>query len=698
MKTLNRIFSATLFVVFSLAALNGWAIKADPRPSTIEQPDGSFITIRVHGDEFFNYTTTADGYIIAQKEDGFYYYADYNSGSLKISDARVNGPSVRSGAVLTKSVPASVASSIASRRRTEMQQDTFATRAIMANTPYPPNTLVLLVEFSDVKFQTPSSVLDAKLNSDNYTSGGNTGSVKQYYRDNSMGQYVPAFNVVGPITLNKPESFYGGNDSNGDDKNVRTMVVEACEIANSQVNFAQYDYDGDGFVDNLYIFYAGYSEASGAPANTIWPHQWAITTNPASPILDGVRVLTYACSSELSGSSGNVVEGIGAFCHEFGHTLGLMDFYNTENGEALTLRYLSLMDMGNYLNDSRTPPYLNAEEREMLGWMTIEGIGNGEKSLVSIDKNKAYRIDTANPGEYFLVEARNSATVWDSYLGYPGGLLIYHVDKSGNMVNGKTAADRWKNNTINTYTPHQCMHLVAAAAGDYGSLQYRGVPFFPGSSGMTAFTSTTNPGMVAWSGLAVGVNLMNISYDELDGIASFLVVNALEEDVVLGSVSVGQKDAYISWTTASSEISQWMVEWKKSTETDYSSQVSENKYFRFEGLTPNTEYNIRIASVIAPQEYGNYATTSFKTSATTAIFPAIGLSKSQFIVGESLVLRAINLPDSVSGIVWKLDGVIQNERITFLASGSYSLSCEITYTKNNTATTEIITRKLTVTQ
>ena len=98
-------------------------------------------------------------------------------------------------------------------------------------------------------------------------------------------------------------SYYGGNDSDGNDKNPRQMVIDACTQAfNNGVDFAQYDTDNDGYVDNVFIYYAGYNEAEGASANTVWPHRWTLAN--ANTTFNGKIVYDYACTSELKGKSG----------------------------------------------------------------------------------------------------------------------------------------------------------------------------------------------------------------------------------------------------------------------------------------------------------------------------------------------------------------------------------------------------------
>ena len=203
------------------------------------------------------------------------------------------------------------------------------------------------------------------LNKPGYSDNGATGSARDYYYDNSNGVFEPIFDVYGPIKLSQNMAYYGANDSSGNDKNPEQAVKEACQAIDNIVDFSNYDLDGDGEVDLVYMVYAGKGEADGGSSNTIWPHQWNLSSAGVNLILDGKTVDRYACGSELNGSGS--IDGLGTICHEFGHAMGLPDFYDTDydtNGQGRTLLDYSLMDSGSYNNDGWTPPYLNMEERK----------------------------------------------------------------------------------------------------------------------------------------------------------------------------------------------------------------------------------------------------------------------------------------------------------------------------------------------
>ncbi len=500
-----------IFIFCLLCSRALWAVMAYPYPIEIDLPDGSKLEIQRHGDEFFNYTTDRSGYIIAQKPDGYYYYANYDEqAKLNISNYRAGSRAARRSAVVPE-VNFRRAAQIRSERY-EASRDLIRANAKQAYEGRL-KTLVLLVAFQDKAFVSPTAHDDFNRLSNElgYSDNGATGSVRDYYRDNSNGVFDPEFVVMGPYTLSKPMSYYGGNNEEGNDNDPRRMVIEAAWMANEEgVDFSEFDQNNDGYVDFIYVYYAGYNEAEGGPAASIWPHSWSVAYMD-STLLDGVKLGYYACSSELAGASGSTMSAIGTVCHEYGHTLGLMDVYDTDGAESGGmsggLGALSLMSSGNYNNKSRTPPHLTSEERWSLGWMTPTTITEaGDYSLASIDQNQAYIIPTLNENEYFLLENRQHNN-WDLYIKGEG-LLIYHVDKSKNMVLGKTALERWYTNTVNVYPQHQCMDMEEAVGSESKGDMYA---FYPGPSGLyTAFTRTTTPAALAWSGLPLGKELYDI--------------------------------------------------------------------------------------------------------------------------------------------------------------------------------------------
>lgn len=471
------------------------AVPAYPGKIRVTQPDGSVITIRIHGDEWFHYVTDESGQVVARGTDGFYRPAEMPSAAGRAEALRMRE---EAGRMRAQAVSAAKAGSMS-----------MGTHRIP----------VILVEFQDVPFviSDPRAAFDALLNQEGYSANGGTGSVRDFYVENSHGQYDPVFDVFGPYTLSKNSADYVNNAGGA--------LVEACQAMNADIDFSRYDSDGDGYVDMTLMYYAGHNAAeTGLENEQIWPHQGYAG---GSTRLDGKRIYKYFCTSELKGYSGSNMCGIGTTTHEFAHSLGLPDFYDTDystNGSAGGLYSYSTMCSGPYNNNGRTPPYFNAEELLMLGWMDgyTEIESQGSLTVTPVQNRVAYRIPTSTDGEYFVLECRGK-TGWDSAL--PGnGLLVYHVDKSQRQVTilqagwgGETyestyaAAALWNNwqytNAINENGSHPCFYIVPAADVESLNFPYNEdrIPF-PGSRKITRYTP------VDWEGVQTDFKFTDISF------------------------------------------------------------------------------------------------------------------------------------------------------------------------------------------
>ncbi len=524
------------------------AVVAYPGPFEVRQKDGTVMQIRIVGDEFFHYAVDMSGNLVEKGPDGFYHYAEMMSdGSVSVSSRQMtsdrpmmNGLSLPVGLIER-------ANALRSEEKSRLRQistsvfslaplDNTDTSSVVIEDPEEQTvpmtwrdsvdadcthrSLVILVNFSDVRFvvKNPQDAFDSMLNKSGYSYRNATGSARDYFMDNSHGLYRPAFDVYGPFDLPKTMAEYGANEA-GVDIDRPGFAADAVAAAYAGgVDFSKYDADHNGILDNLFIFYAGYSEAEGGHPNSIWPYSSSLASMNIS--YQGVKITDYACSAELRGYSGQNMAGIGVFCHEHSHTLGLPDLYDTDysasGGESLALGTTSLMSSGTYNNDTHTPPHFNAEELSILGWLDPIPLTDGHLELPSIESNVAYRFDTDNSGEYFIFENRQQKG-WDAYI--PGhGLLIYHVDRSTSVVfNGMSAMYLWAKGGINNYPAHECMDLLEADG------QTTAGGFFPGkNSEYQTFSYQTKPSFRSWSGIQSPYCLTNIT--ETDGVISTDVV------------------------------------------------------------------------------------------------------------------------------------------------------------------------------
>lgn len=499
-------------ILFSLllvlgAAFVALAVPAYPGKYIRILPDGTAITLQNHGDEYFHWITDESGRVVEKGADGFYRTVDPATFAARRSRA------------------------MASRRKIWSSFEN----------PFPTNfgdrkLLCILANFADSTYivNDPNQHFYDMLNQTGYSEGGSIGSVRDYYIDNSGGLYRPQFDVYGPVTLSETSAYY---DSNGPDKAIREAIDTLTKYVS--INLDDYDTDGDGDIDMVLFYYPGHNEAEGAGEESIWPHQG--TGNFGT--LGGKTFNRYFCTSELRGSSGDNPCFIGTTCHEFAHSLGLPDFYDTDyetNGEnTMTTGSFDLMSGGNYNDSGRKPPFLSAVERNMLGWMeNFPELGAGEYTLPPVYENAAYRSAAATQGEYFVLECRDHYK-WDAAL--PGtGLLVYHIDKTGNKVPGSpyTGAQIWNTNKINAYGGHPCYYLYPSGNSAYT---------FPGANG----TSTAllkdwndNPTGILLSGITEGSSGVSFSVVSTSDRVMFGTVRSGAGEVLAGAQVVVRQSAY----------------------------------------------------------------------------------------------------------------------------------------------------------
>lgn len=317
----------------------------------------------------------------------------------------------------------------------------------------PPKGLLLLVQFSDTTFFTPNphAAFDSLANGLDYAYNGATGSAREYFRAQSNGQYVPDFDVVGPVTLPHTMEYYGKNDSEGYDQYLADFVIDACLAAADSVDWTQYDSDNDSEVDLVFLLFAGYGEADSYKQNTIWPCKWDVEsalyygyTNQTTyyyrsqndkklPIFEGKTVNKFACSNEWAYHS-NSRNGTGTFVHEFSHVLGLPDYYVPSGSKSHTPGSWSLMGYGNYVNNGNTPPNYSAYDKYFLGWITPTFLSVNQQVTIPADGKTSYMLTRSGiaPADgaftedtVYYLESRQY-TGWDAYL--PGhGLLVWQV-------------------------------------------------------------------------------------------------------------------------------------------------------------------------------------------------------------------------------------------------------------------------------
>ncbi|WP_314699045.1 M6 family metalloprotease domain-containing protein [Prevotella jejuni] len=458
----------TIFVCLMLCSLTTWAAKAVSIPVQVRQADGSVITVILRGDEHINWYTTLDGVLLVQGVDNNYYIGKVEkSGNLIATQQLAHEALTRSQAERNliakqdKEKFFAYVNKIAEESENAYDNSPLTRGPIVdsgyGGVPYFPHTgspkaLVILAEFQDVPF----TIQDTKKIFTNYlTNEGhfsdtrygqnlNNKGVRGYFKDCSYGQFTPVFNVIGPVKLPKPQAVYG----EGVHDRMDLLLPDVCEAVDDSVNFADYDANNDGMVDLVYVIYAGYSaNYSGNKETDIWPKSGTVNI---SNTYDGKSIHRYGVSNELAGDENKTkgkekINGIGLFCHEFSHTLGLPDIYaidkKAKNQNDQGMEFWDLMDGGTEVRGGRVPASYLAWEREVMGWMKIDELKNDSsiKNLKSIDNGgKAYKIVNPNDSNEYIVLQSIQKGPW--YQGwrdgtYGKGLLAYRISYLSNKVN-----------------------------------------------------------------------------------------------------------------------------------------------------------------------------------------------------------------------------------------------------------------------
>ncbi len=432
------------FMTLSLAIVTMAAMAVPAKPGvwkTLKLADGTEVRAQLKGDEHGHYWLTDDGRAYRQMGNtAVFQMVDLTTVRQQAKERRqrVNGQRTRRLA----------------KRRASASSGYFGKK----------KGIIILVNFSDKSFEVGhnKALFTSIANEPGFSEDDFCGSMSDYFKAQSGGQFELDFDVVGPVTVSKEQSYYGANDDDGNDMYAGEMVCEAVKLAKNEIDdWTPYDWDNDGEVDQVYVVYAGEGEAAGGAASTIWPHAYDLSTagywgDGTGPVSVGtnLEVNTYACGPELSGEG--QIEGIGTMCHEFSHCLGYPDFYDTDYSGGWGMDQWDLMDQGSYNGEGFLPAGYTSYERWVAGWSEPVELGDENVTVTDMkslqDGGEYYIIyNPENRNEYYLLENRQYVG-WD--VGLPGaGLLILHVDYDENV---------WASNTPNDDPKHQRMTWVAA--------------------------------------------------------------------------------------------------------------------------------------------------------------------------------------------------------------------------------------------
>ena len=535
-KKMNKNFNFAkyffVFLIYFFVSAQAIAVPADTTMKNRRQSDNRLLDFYLIGDEFVNFARSTDNYTLLLNKNGDYCYAYLNeNGDLTASSYLAANPNQRTKAEID------FLSSINKNLIFSDNQITSRKEAFQKiETNYPTvgenNLLIILVSFADRAFTYTREDFDSLASQPGYNRNGATGSVKDYYYDVSFGQLELNPMVVGPYTLSQPMAYYGATGPSFSDVNPKAMISEACVLADSEIDFSQFDMNNDGMLDAVHVIFAGAGEASTGESNAIWPHRWSIYPFDSLDItFDGVTLKDYSCSAEKMGSG---MDGIGTICHEFGHVLGLPDLYDTDyegsGGQATAVNTWSIMASGSYNNYSNTPASFTAYEKYRLNWLEFDTLSlAGEYVLPPLlDSNKAYIITTPYENEFFVFENRHQSS-WDTYLPNSGG-LIFHVKQEGDY-------------NINCDPNYQKYDIEEADRNDADNTLATDV--FPSIQYNNFFTDYSQPNSILWSGESLNKPITRITRDTSDNCISFrfmipdssAIIETSHENVKLSNTS-----------------------------------------------------------------------------------------------------------------------------------------------------------------
>ena len=219
----------------------------------------------------------------------------------------------------------------------------------------------------------------------------------------------------------------------------------------------RYDFDedgnfdeADGYIDHFQAVHAGEGEEAGADPDAIWSHRWyayPTTAGSEGPSIDGKPNLNGGARiGDTNYFIGDyTVEpengGLGVFAHEYGHDLGLPDFYDTNGGDNGT-SFWTTMSSGSWLGHGGAdegigthPGSFGPEEKLFLGWLKYTEVdkGAGTRSITLSPSEK--QVD----GAYQAVKVNlPTATTTQAQVDIPGGDYAWWSGRGDELRNTLT--------------------------------------------------------------------------------------------------------------------------------------------------------------------------------------------------------------------------------------------------------------------
>lgn len=565
--------------VLSLCAAMTFAIPAKKSWKVVSQSDGTTIRVSQAGDEHLHYYITEDNVPLYKAADNRYCYLTIENGKLYNSGVLAHESAARSAKELqvmnTIHDLAPIARQMAAKKRSAAKRcgspNRLPSKDDISVFKGSKKALVILAAFSDKSFSKGDDAIvkfyDEVLNQEGYSQNGAAGSVHDYFKDMSRGEFDLTFDIVGPVKVSKSATYYGGpSPIMGGADHIGEFITEAIKKADEKcdIDWKKYDWDDDGEVEQVFVLYAGYGQATGGPTGTIWPNAWTLdealqnSDGNGGFSIDGVFINQYACSNELYLDSGTVPMGLGVFCHEFSHCMGLPDMYDTNYGSTPTMGDWDLLAGGSYNGPQGIgwcPAGWTSYERAYAGWLELTELKAGDiiKGMTSLEEadGKAYVIYNDNhKDEYYLLE-NHKGMGWDKYTP-ENGLLIIHVDYDkdlfdNNIVNSKgefTPAEGYDRYFTNDHPRMAPFSRVRSIQNDTYFYTY---PIDAPRGVVDSLTDTSKPAAELYNALADGSKLMgkpvyNIEKDD-DGNISFTFMTKEKETDAIQDIAMAEDAA-----------------------------------------------------------------------------------------------------------------------------------------------------------
>lgn len=670
------------------------AVPAKPVPFTHMQSDGSAVTLVMRGGEFNHSLMTLDGLTVTRAENGDYCYTVGSARSDILAHDQANRSIEEQAFILAYRNQMTLGTGV--KRSPNRSDENTSPQVPTIGSPRIP---IILVNYTDIKFidDNPVETFENQFNEKQY-------SCLHYFQDQSYGQFSPRFDILGPVNLPQNRAFYGENVRIHGielDKQLGTMVYEACQGVASNVNFSIYDNDGNGYVDVVVVLYAGVSESQAwqLVPESVWTCQWDMQasydwgcSNSGPFKLNGVTIDKFAVFNELEGVDNNstTIDGIGNFCHEFSRCLGLPCFYPTNSSNNYGMGNWDIMSYGCYLDNSNRPAGYTSYERHFMGWMNpIDAEKNARYLIPPLNSNGSTAVKVTNdnnPDEYYLLEYRVKSD-WDEFLPAEG-IMVLHVDYS---------KQAWSDNVPNNIGSHPRMTLIPAD----NNLSYdtEENDLWPQGE-KDSLTNNSTPPAAVYTGDYMNKPIKSMSIDRESKLASFWYMKEAEEctqasAIVLDVTSLSlfeNQAAQINATVYPSYATNKAVSWKSSN-TDVAT-VNSNGFV--------TTKTIGTATITATTTDGSNISAS--CSVTVKIIPvtSITMSKSSLTldVSDTHQLYADISPSNATynTVTWEssnadVASVSDNGLVNSISPGEATITARTTDGTNLTAVCQVTVKK-----